>query len=463
MYLSLCLMVKDENSYLQEWLDYHILQGVEHFWIYDNESAEPVAATLKAYIDRGWATVNTINGRAMQMYAYDHCVQTYGLLSKWIGFIDTDEFFVVHDGRPLGAFMRDFEAFSGLAVSSLFFGYGGNKIRPAGGQIAAYRRRAPDKFSYNRLVKSIIKPETVKFPVSPHTFFFKENCYCVNEDFNRVDAQDYPCHVKKIQLNHYFTRSEEEWNLKLTRGRGDSAVPYNDERGSWVQNFSSVADTAILDQLQNRLKITPENGKSWLSKVSTNSPFLLDLMHREAMACHPSRVNGITPSEVVPRPEVVVYYSELEENIKRYELQQFREARDFWMVQIEKYPFDPNRYINFADVSIRMGDLPSAWNALAQAWRIAPKSLYVMMSMVEYFYATHDYAQAEKISRLCATLGDLKPEGVALLAISQWKQGKHAEARESASTLLDQLARTEVKNPLFKELVNLFSEKKDRH
>jgi hypothetical protein len=459
MYLSLCLIVKDENSYIQEWLDYHILQGVEHFWVYDNESTKPMAVTLQEYIDRGWATVNTIQGRAMQMFAYDHCIQTYGSRSKWIGFIDTDEFFVVRDGRPLAAFMNDYEAFSGLAVSSLFFGHGGIKTRPPGGQIAAYQRRAPEKFSYNRLVKSIVKPEAVLFPASPHSFFYKENCFCVNEDGNRVDAQEYPCHVKKIQLNHYFTRSEEEWNRKLSRGRGDSAVPYKDERGTWVQNFASVRDTAILDHLQNIIPGAKEEGAAWKKKVSPNASFLPDLLHREAMACSPT-VPERFPSfdEITPRPEAVAYHQELERSILLHENSNFAEAREFWMAQIEKYPFDPNRYLNFADASFRIGDFPSAWNALAQAWRIAPKSLYVMMSMAEYFFASEDYAQAEKTSLLCASLGDLKPEGVALLAISQWRQGKHREARDSAFPLLEQLAHSDVKKPLFKELINLFSE-----
>jgi hypothetical protein len=87
MYLSLCLIAKDENAYLKEWLDYHILIGVEHFWIYDNDSTIPLAKTIKEYIARGLVTVNTIHGKAVQLYAYDHCIRQYGPLSKWIGLL----------------------------------------------------------------------------------------------------------------------------------------------------------------------------------------------------------------------------------------------------------------------------------------------------------------------------------------------------------------------------------------
>ncbi len=52
-YLSLCLVCKDENNYLAEWLNYHILMGVERFYIYDNDSQIPVRDTLKDYVRQG--------------------------------------------------------------------------------------------------------------------------------------------------------------------------------------------------------------------------------------------------------------------------------------------------------------------------------------------------------------------------------------------------------------------------
>ena len=35
-YLAATLWVKNEASYLEEWLEFHILQGFEKFYIYDN-------------------------------------------------------------------------------------------------------------------------------------------------------------------------------------------------------------------------------------------------------------------------------------------------------------------------------------------------------------------------------------------------------------------------------------------
>ena len=100
-YISLCLICKDENSYLPEWLDYHILMGVDRFYIYDNESRVSLRETLKEYIERGWVVVVDIQGKAMQLYAYDHCLQTFGAQTFWMGFIDTDEFLVPKTAKDL--------------------------------------------------------------------------------------------------------------------------------------------------------------------------------------------------------------------------------------------------------------------------------------------------------------------------------------------------------------------------
>ena len=76
-YLSLCLICKDENDYLPEWLDYHILMGVDRFYIYDNESRISLRESLADYIARGWAVVMNIPGKAAQLFAYDHCLQIW--------------------------------------------------------------------------------------------------------------------------------------------------------------------------------------------------------------------------------------------------------------------------------------------------------------------------------------------------------------------------------------------------
>jgi tetratricopeptide (TPR) repeat protein len=454
MYLSLCLIVKDENSYLQEWLDYHIILGVEHFWIYDNESAIPVEETLRTYIDSGWVTVNTIKGHAMQIYAYDHCLRTYGSESKWIGFIDTDEFIVPHSYKKLDTYLQQFESYAGFAISSLFFGYSGNNIRPIGGQITGYQKRTPERFSRNRFVKMIVQPERVIYPISPHSFLFTEDAYCVNENGMRVDAQEFPCHVNTIQINHYFSRSKQEWEKKMARG-GGAGITYSDDRWLRVNNYADIEDTQIFDLLKRILPDAPKDNAAWKRINAKDSQQLIELLHKTALKIKPAKSGGWTQTEVIPRAELISYQDEMKKGMAVFEEGRFAEARDFWAKQITKFPFDPIRYTNFANVCIQLKDFQSAWNALAQAWRLAPLSLYVLLCMTDYFYAVGDYAQAEKTCLLVASQGDPQPEGIAIQALSQWKQGKIQEAIATAQPLIKYSDGKETNNPHIEELLLL--------
>lgn len=52
-YLAICAISKDEGPYLKEWVEWHLKQGVEKFYIYDNESTDCTKEILAPYIDNG--------------------------------------------------------------------------------------------------------------------------------------------------------------------------------------------------------------------------------------------------------------------------------------------------------------------------------------------------------------------------------------------------------------------------
>ncbi|GAP22513.1 glycosyltransferase family 92 protein [Leptolinea tardivitalis] len=458
MYLSLCLIAKDENTYLKEWLDYHILFGVEHFWIYDNDSTVPLAESISDYIQKGWVTCNTIHGKGRQLFAYDHCLQTYGHYSRWIGFIDTDEFILPKTGKDIPEFLRDFEQYGGLALSSLFFGPGGNQNRPRCGQVAGYLMRTPEELSKNRSVKAIIQPEKVMFPVSPHSFMFREGYYCVNEQGSRVDTQYFPCSVQKIQLNHYYTRSAQEWKDKLSRGRGDMGDAYSNQRWIDISKNSTVRDEAAPWAIIHHLKLPPARARNFAALTDPTSTQFLGLMSTAAESVLPPPCNAAPVEEITDRKEMVDLIKDLLDGMDYMGSGRFLEARQLYSRLIRQFPHDLNFYGNFASACIEMKDFPAAWEALAQGWRMSPRNWTLLFCMVDYFYAIGDYAQAEKCSYLIQSYGNLEPLGVAALALSQWKQGKKEQAMETARLLLPQLTpELASSHVLFQEMVSLMN------
>jgi hypothetical protein len=229
-------MIKNEAGYIKEWLEYHKLVGVEKFVIYDNNSDDNLKEILRPYIASG--EVDYIfypktqvdfekKGKkteywAFQAYAYNDAIKKYRNKSKWIGFIDIDEFIVPVKNNTITDVIDDIEngvmkgkIFTGLAANWVMYGFSGHHEKQDGLVIENYTRNDGIHEGY----KSIVNPRTViQYQVHAALHFFKIEV--VNE--NGEDA--YLCDVarssiEKIRINHYYTKSYNEYAQKIIKSR----------------------------------------------------------------------------------------------------------------------------------------------------------------------------------------------------------------------------------------------------
>ena len=70
-FLSLICILKNER-YLEEFIMYYRLLGVEHFYIYDNESDLPISKRLTNQYYTRMCTIIDFPGKIQQMNAYNH-------------------------------------------------------------------------------------------------------------------------------------------------------------------------------------------------------------------------------------------------------------------------------------------------------------------------------------------------------------------------------------------------------
>ena len=103
-YLTVCAIAKNEGPYFQEWIEWHRRQGVEKFYIYDNESTDCTREVLAPYIESGLVDYRYWPGRKMQLAAYDDCFERHRLEARWIAVIDLDEYIVPIKDRTLPEF-----------------------------------------------------------------------------------------------------------------------------------------------------------------------------------------------------------------------------------------------------------------------------------------------------------------------------------------------------------------------
>ena len=246
-YLSICAIVKDENAYLPEWIEYHKLVGVERFYIYDNGSRVPLAQTLARDVAEGRAVVIPFPGRARQCEAYMNCALHAGMKTTWLAFIDVDEFICPKETDDLRILFRTFEGFGGVGLNWQMFGPSGLKERPPGLQIEHFTMKGPVQFEWNTHIKTVAKPPLMTGYPNCHFASYRPGTLCVNEKGMPFSgAFSRPVHVDRVQLNHYTTRSLGEFQDKIKRMCADGTGKDMTFFHKVEKECSSIRDESIL-------------------------------------------------------------------------------------------------------------------------------------------------------------------------------------------------------------------------
>lgn len=241
--LAVVAIMKNEGPYLKEWLDYHLLAGVDHFYLYDNESPDNQAEVAKPYVAAGLVDYIPFPGKAMQFVAYNDAVKRFKFQSRYMAFLDGDEFIYPKVDRGGGIVEVVDEILShdpnaaGLAINWQIFGSNGQeKADYSKGVLERFTRRAPNdyaplltnpntdlKTSGNAIVKHISNPRKINLIYHPHFAIYFGNCYFVNEIGTplKPDSRNFPVTAEKIVINHYNTKSREEYLKKISRGAAD--------------------------------------------------------------------------------------------------------------------------------------------------------------------------------------------------------------------------------------------------
>ena len=219
-YLTVCAIAKNEGPYFQEWIEWHHRQGVEKFYIYDNESTDCTKEVLQPYIESGLVEYTYFPGYRKQLAAYDACLEKFRFDAHWIAFIDLDEFIVPLKDKTIPAFLRRFEGFPAVEVNWLIYGSGGAKTKTPGTMMERFKCHSFPNHYLNRHVKSIVDTRRVFTLVGCHEaarisgYAADSHGNLIKKHFREREPQQ-----DVIRINHYAVRSYEEFLEKQNRGR----------------------------------------------------------------------------------------------------------------------------------------------------------------------------------------------------------------------------------------------------
>jgi len=231
--LSVAAIFQNEAPYMQEWLEYHHSHGVEHFWLYNNNSTDNYSEILKSWIKADiveliqWPSVQQENDWSnysftVQTGAYNNAIQRARKKSKWLALIDLDEFIVCSRLQNITDLLEsEYSHVSGLCVN--WQCYGTSKVDNlsllSDGRLLPnllWKMRWDD--DWNKHSKSIVQPSHVEHCPNPHFCVYKPGHWAVDTHYNACPVCPQAVYIDKIRINHYWTR--DEWflhNIKIPR------------------------------------------------------------------------------------------------------------------------------------------------------------------------------------------------------------------------------------------------------
>lgn len=220
---TICLIFKNEAPFLREWIEYHKMIGIAHFYLYNNNSDDNYIEILDPYIKKGWVTLIDWPYMQQQKEAYKDCWDRFKDECNWICYLDADEFICMKNERDINDWLVKYAKFPSVHLYWRMFGTSGvlnhDDQKLVTEQYTSCQERL---FLYG---KNFINTRyevanwdfigVHHFPCSWYSFFGKKirmqsigSLGHIEAPFEYWDKKGVPIH--DIQINHYFCKA---WNL----------------------------------------------------------------------------------------------------------------------------------------------------------------------------------------------------------------------------------------------------------
>ena len=238
--IAVCAIIKDcPESYLKEWIDWHLLIGFDKIIIYNNGSEIPIEPSKNV-------DVIPFPGPLQQMPAYADCLEKYRDM-EWIAFVDDDEF--VYTKKDLRLFLNELpNDVDAILLNWVMFGPDSDSEPRSLIENMTKRMEA----NPGNHAKSIVRPANSKISWSPHHFTVKNKA--VDIFGNLIPGPFVPNFTSENAfIAHYHYMGKEEVLRRFKRGKPNGTMVIVPENFNvWYNNLQSaftVKDKVMLDRL----------------------------------------------------------------------------------------------------------------------------------------------------------------------------------------------------------------------
>ena len=255
--LSVVAIAKDEAPYIREWVEFYRVVGVSRIYLYDNGSTDGMKERIADYIDDGFVVYTPFPGIARQYAAYMDAIERFKYQTKYMAFIDCDEFLMpcAPENRLDELVDTLFNSFGngvgGIAVNWRVYGPSGHQKKPEGLVLEEYLQREPNAYHGNGCIKTIANPRAILKYRHAHYPIYYAGYRNIDVDGRRVDGawnfRETQSDPHTLRINHYYTKSREEFLERRSRRVADREDPMIRSRETLLHELSVLDANTVYD------------------------------------------------------------------------------------------------------------------------------------------------------------------------------------------------------------------------
>lgn len=228
MKVALVCIAKNEELYIQEWIDYHLKLGFDDVFIYQNNWRwENEQKNVIKY---------ELDGESQQRIAYNNFIQNHLNTYDWAAFFDVDEFLVLKKHNNVKNFIQEYSEYPSIAINWVMFG--NNNIESTTENFSLIKRFTKRRKNVQKKIKSIVK---LNKNVEMGIHCTKDTWVDTNYKVGSGNINDYG-DDNIAQLNHYFCKTKTEFQMKLDRGNAANVKKPKNIKFFNAYNFNEIND-----------------------------------------------------------------------------------------------------------------------------------------------------------------------------------------------------------------------------
>jgi len=219
--VAICAMFRDEAPFLKEWIEFHRLIGVKHFYLYNNCSQDDFWGVLKPYVEAGIVELFNVpfdssvfndgaaTHNAVQVICYNHALKMAKGYNNWLAIIDSDEFICPVKKKSLPRLLEKYKKAPGVILYWQIFGTSNVwDLLPGELMVEKLLLKYPN-VGGQALYKSIVQPKLATC-TGPHSCSYKKGKPVIEDRSSFVPGQVFYPKVPTsiLRINHYTYRTD---------------------------------------------------------------------------------------------------------------------------------------------------------------------------------------------------------------------------------------------------------------